>query len=74
MARRKLIPDEKTYTLSLRLPLPMKETIEARAIENRRSLNQEVISLLKMAFEVLESKPDLKVESPLLVDSGDKLQ
>jgi hypothetical protein len=62
MARRKLIPDEETYTLSLRLPLPMKDKIEGRAINNRRSLNQEVISLLKMAFEILETKPDPKVE------------
>ena len=62
MPRRTLIPDEKTYTLSLRLPLPMKDKIEERAIDNRRSLNQEVISLLKIAFETLETKPDPKVE------------
>jgi hypothetical protein len=62
MPRRKLIPDEETYTLSLRLPLPMKEKIEANAINHRRSLNQEVISLLKIALEILEKEQSPKAE------------
>ena len=62
MPRRKLIPNEETYTLSLRLPISMKEKIEERAINNRRSLNQEVISLLKFAFEELEKEQNPKAE------------
>jgi len=62
MPRRKLFPDEETYTLSVRIPISMKDEIEELAVKNRRSMNQEVIYLLKVAFEELEKEQPLKVE------------
>lgn len=62
MPRRKLFPDEETYTLSVRIPVSMKDEIEELAVKNRRSMNQEVIYLLKVAFEELEKEQPLKVE------------
>jgi hypothetical protein len=40
----------------------MKDRIEARAVSNRRSLSQEVISLLILAFEELEKGQTPKAE------------
>jgi len=56
MPRKKLIPDEETVTVSVRLPDSLKERIETRAINNRRSVNQEINFLLLIALDLLEKE------------------
>ncbi len=55
MPRTKMFSEE-SISLSIRMPVTMKEAIEKRAIKERRSVNQEVVRLLQIALESLEEK------------------
>ncbi|WP_126242308.1 Arc family DNA-binding protein [Burkholderia gladioli] len=49
----------KTYQippLGVRMPLELKEQLKARAIENRRSLNSEVVRRLEESLEAEKGK------------------
>lgn len=56
MPRKKMYQEEETGTLSVRLPLSIREKVEKRAQQNRRSLNQEMVWMLQFALETLEKE------------------
>ena len=60
MPRQKLYQDEKTIALSIRLPASIRDQVQKRAIENRRSLNQEIVWLIQRALELLDQEPTAK--------------
>jgi predicted HicB family RNase H-like nuclease len=45
--------DEEIVAFSIRLPRSLKEEIQERAQENRRSLNQEIVWMLQQAMDTL---------------------
>jgi hypothetical protein len=57
MPRPKLNPDEEVITINVRLPIQLKQMIQQRALKNRRSVNQEMVWLLRKAIELLEKEP-----------------
>ena len=63
MPRQRLYPDEKTISLSIRIPASLKDKLHKRAVRNRRSLNQEIVWLIQKAIAMIED------EEPV---SGDK--
>ena len=54
MPRERLFFDEPPVTVSLRMPRTMIDVIKARAKENRRSLNQEIVDILQKALKMIE--------------------
>ena len=50
MPRQKLYSDEESFAFSIRLPATLREILVARAKENRRSLNQEIVWLIQYAL------------------------
>ena len=60
MPRQKLYQDEKTNALSIRMPVSIREEIQKRAVENRRSLNQEIVWLILRALEILAQEQAAK--------------
>ncbi len=60
MPRQKLYQDEKTNGLSIRMPASIREEIQKRAVENRRSLNQEIVWLILRALEILAQEQAAK--------------
>ena len=57
MPKPKLYPGQKIITLNLRLPADLKQLVQERALKNCRSLNQEIIWLLRKAIELLAKEP-----------------
>ena len=53
MPRRPLYPGERTVAFTIRLPESLKRRLEERARKNLRSLNQEIVWLLRWALERL---------------------
>ncbi len=53
MPRQKLYPDKNRLALSVRFPDDLYELVQARAQENRRSMNQEIVWLVQKALEML---------------------
>jgi len=60
MPRQRLYQDEETISLSIRLPASIRDQIEKRARQNRRSLNQEIVWLILKALEILAQEPSPK--------------
>ncbi|MCX6036964.1 MAG: Arc family DNA-binding protein [Chloroflexi bacterium] len=60
MPRQKLYQYEKTNALSIRMPASIREEIQKRAVENRRSLNQEIVWLILRALEILAQEQAAK--------------
>ena len=60
MSRQKLYQDEITNALSIRMPASIREEIQKRAVENRRSLNQEIVWLILRALEILAQEQAAK--------------
>jgi len=60
MPRKKLYRDDETVAFSIRLPAALRERLEQRAAENRRSLNQEIVWLVQQALETIEPEPEPK--------------
>lgn len=58
MPRKKLYRDDETVAFSIRLPAALRERLEQRAAENRRSLNQEIVWLVQQAFDLVGPAPD----------------
>ncbi len=50
MPRQKLYSDEETIAFSIRLPASLRDILQARANENRRSVNQEIVWLIQYAL------------------------
>jgi predicted HicB family RNase H-like nuclease len=60
MARKRLPDEEQLSSLSIRIPVFLREQIVQSARRNRRSLNQEVILWLERAaqdFGMVEARP-----------------
>ena len=60
MPRQKLYQNEKTIALSIRLPDSIRDQVQERAMENRRSLNQEIVWLIRRALEFLDQEQTAK--------------
>ena len=59
MPRPRLNPNEEYFTISVRIPILIKEKLQDRALKHRRSLNQEIVWLLQLALDLLEKDPFL---------------
>jgi predicted HicB family RNase H-like nuclease len=54
---RKKVYKEEIVAFSIRLPRSVKDQIQDRAQENRRSLNQEIVWMLQQALDMLQERP-----------------
>jgi predicted HicB family RNase H-like nuclease len=60
---RQRVYDEEIVAFSIRLPRSLKEEIQERAQENRRSMNQEIVWMLQQTMDTLR-EPGPEGESP----------
>ena len=51
MPKKRLYNNEETVNFSVRLPISLRDKIEAVAYKNRRSVNQEIVNRLQQSFE-----------------------
>ena len=58
MAREPLYPGEETVPFSIRIPQSLKDYLQERARQNRRSMNQEVVLLIEQALAQEHAQAD----------------
>jgi hypothetical protein len=54
MPRQKMYQDKKRMALTVRLPEEVYDQVQQHSEENRRSMNQEIVWLIRKALELLD--------------------